>query len=239
MALKELITEQAAITEQRIEEIVSDYVGYDIHEKVVVHRPAFAKLSNKGKVLVHLVAMQGWRYVTEGDVPGSASPADLGKALYIPGGTLRPVLKVLKDRHMIVTSGKKYLVSAPALDDIKTEIAGRGGGQSAPRKRRAKRRSSTSNASNESGGKPKKGRSRNRGRSRAARFVAWIDNGFFDVPKTTKQVHGRFHKEGVIIPMTSVPKYLLKALSDDRLERDKKEMGGKLVWAWKTKKSPK
>ena len=237
MALRDLITQRAAIAEQQIEKIVADYVGYDVDEKVVVHRPTFAKLSNKGKVLVHLVALQGWQYVTEDDVPAGASPADLEKDLHIAGGTLRPTLKDLKDRHLINVSGHKYSVSPAALENIKSEIKGQGDGETATRtpRPRTRRKSRASTAKTDAQTGAKKRGNKARAVNKAAKFDAWIKKGFFDKPKTLKEVHARFHKEGEIVAMTSVPKYLLAAIRDDRLEREQTEIGDKKVWAYKTK----
>lgn len=238
MALKDLITQRAVVAEQQIEEIVADYVGYDVNEKVVVHRPAFAKLSNKRKILVHFVALQGWQHLTEDEVRTNASPADLEDALHIAGGTLRPILKDLKDRHLINASGRKYSVSPAALENIKAEIKGPGdreAGETTPRPRIKRTRRIVGAKADRQAGAKKPGKKARAG-DRVAKFDAWIKDGFFDEPKTLNEVRARFHKKGDIVPRTSLPGYLLAALRDDRLEREKKNIGGKNVWVYETKK---
>ena len=63
MALKDLSVE-TALTEGAIEAIVTGYVRYVTSEKKLELTPEGAKLSGKAKVLIHLVALQGWPYVT-------------------------------------------------------------------------------------------------------------------------------------------------------------------------------
>ena len=238
MALKDLIAERAKITENQIEEIVAEYARYDTDEREVVHTPAFAALSNKGKVLVHLVALQGWPFVAEETVPADASPAELEEALHIPGGTLRPILKDLKDRHIIATRGRKYSVSIAALEAIKAEIASRGDGAArttAPR-RRMRQRSRGRVAKGDGGGKPKRGSStKTRVGDRTKKFDAWIKKGFFDSARTLNEVHRRFHEEADIVSKTSLPGYLLAAVKDGRLSRKKAEVGGRQVWVYESR----
>lgn len=238
MALKDLIAHRAKITEKQIEEIVTDYVSYDTDESVVVHGPTIIKLSNKGKVLVHLVALQGWPFVTEEAVQIDASPAELEKTLHIPGGSLRPILKDLKDRHLIGASGRRYSVSAPALHAIKAEITRGGKGDAATNTARSRARRRTASSEPQASGRamPKKRRGKKIGAvERTKRLDAWISEGFFNDPRTLNDVHQRFHEEADIVSKTSLPGYLLDAVENDRLSRKKAEVGGRQVWVYTTK----
>ncbi|MCI0429242.1 MAG: hypothetical protein L0210_01680 [Rhodospirillales bacterium] len=233
MALKDLITKRAVMAEEQIEEIVSQYVGYDVDEKSIVPKAPFASLSNKQKVLIYLVALQGWPFVTKDEVLTSASPSELEKALRIPGGSLRPMLVDLKERHVIVGGGKSYAVSAVHLDAVKKEIgSGRGDDVQTPARPKRARRKARAKAPDGATALKKPRRSERKATSRAERFDAWIKDGFFNEPRTLNEVHARFRKEAQNVRKTSVPQYLLRAVDAGRLEREQKEINGKLVWVY-------
>jgi hypothetical protein len=122
MPLKDLTIKGTVLREKQIEELVSDYVRYDPDTKEIVLLPAANSLKNNAKVLLYLVALQGWPFVTKDPVPTDATPATIEHALHIPGGTLRPTLKGLKESHMIVAKGRAYSIHPAALAHIKEAI---------------------------------------------------------------------------------------------------------------------
>jgi hypothetical protein len=83
---------------------------------------------------------------------------------------------------------------------------------------------------------PKKKKTRgSAGGSIGERFQAWIDEGYFDNAKTISEVRARFHREAIIVPLTSLPPYLLRAVRSGQLERDKQDVNGKTVWCYSRK----
>lgn len=230
MGLKDLVAQKAALTEEAIEAIVSKYVRYDTDEMEIAFTPEFSALNNRSKVLVYLVALQGWPFVTDDAVETSAKPAAIGDVLGIPGGTLRPLLKEMKDGHLISVKSGAYSVRASHFDSVKAEISGSSSESPATKKKRKKATKK----------KPQKkdgdSATRRKNSGLGDTISEWIDDGFFDDGKTTADVRDRFHDEAVIVPVTSIPGYVNKAVRDKRLTRKKEDVNGKQVWVYRTKK---
>jgi hypothetical protein len=234
MALKDLVASKASLAEGAIEEIVGDFARFDPDHRVIIFTPEAHELSRKAKVLIYLVALQGWPFVLDEPVPVDAKPGEIEEHTGIPGGTLRPMLKELKDRNVIIERGGRYSVRAAALRAIKEEIDGL---SSSSRSRRS-RLASAQEAALEKGTKAKAKRAR--GSSDTSnlqeQFNALIDGGFFDNPKSLAELQKQFHKQAIIVPQTSIPPYLLGAVRSGRLERDKADLNGKRVWVYTRKR---
>ena len=214
-------------------------------EKEVAFLPVTSKLSGRQKVLLYLVALQGWPIVAKGqEIPTAAKPAHLGERVGIPGGTLRPLLKDLKDRHLIATKGGAYSVRAASLNDIKAELEGRAPTRRPPKPTRpATAKGAQANESlkdtrtkaTPAGPKPKRKAATGKGGELVQKFNGWIIEGFFDTPRTLSEVQARFHEQGDIVPRTSIPSYLLAAVRarPARLVRKKADVSGKDVWVYR------
>jgi hypothetical protein len=245
MGLKDLIASKSSLAEDVIEEIVSEHVRYDTDHKAVFLTPEGHELSGKSKVLVYLVALQGWRFVIDDMVPMDPKPGEIEEHTGISGGTLRPLLKELKDRRIIIEKGGRYSVSSAALPSIKKEL-GSMPSASAIRSKSKKRKASTkpdieaeeTSEVGEAGSSAKKKATRKSASTAnvAERFTSWIDQGYFNDWKTLSDVQKRFHKEAIMVPQTSMPNYLLGAVRAGRLEREKHDVNGKMVWAYKKAK---
>jgi hypothetical protein len=238
MALKDLVAQKSALIEEAIESIVTRHVHYDTDVMEIAFTSAAAKLTNKAKILVYLVALQGWPFVTEDDVPTSAKPADLEDKLGIPGGSLRPILKDLRKRHLVISKSSVYSVRATNLDSIRAEI--NSAPNFKPQAKRVRKRFGKKNGDADKSGsvgktKPRSSATGAKSGDITGKFEGWIDEGFFDEARTLANVQNRFHEEGVIISQTSIPKYLLKAVRAGRVSRKKQEVGGKVVWVYQTK----
>ena len=231
MALKDLIASKSALTEEAVEALVKDYVRYDVEEKELTFLPAAARLSGKQKVLVYLVALQGWPIVAKGqEIPTGAKPAHIGERVSIHGGTLRPLLKELKDRHLIAWKGGAYSVRAASLADIKAEVDGKVLEKKVPRPKRAAKAPKKATPGELKAKRKASGKSGDL----TAKFNGWIDNGFFRKPRTLAEVRDRFHEQGDIIPRTTIPTYLLAAVraKPPRLTRVRADVDGKKVWVY-------
>lgn len=241
MALRDLVAQKSALTEDAIEQVVKDYVRYDPEEREIAFTPEFASLGNKAKVLVYLVAVQGWAFVVDEAVTVETKPADLEDKLGIPGGSLRPLLKDLKDRHLVVSKGAGYSVRHSNLAAIQREIEARSGsGPTVARRRKAPARPKP--ASNEAPASDNTNAVTDTKKRKAASggdlkqtFNEWITQGFFDSPRTLADVQARFHQEAILIPRTSIPKYLLAGVREKSLSRSKENVNGKQLWVYQTK----
>lgn len=237
MALKDLTVTKSELTEKQVEEIVAEYVRYDPAAKEIVFLPAAASLSNRSKTLIYLVALHGWPFVSEDKIPTEATPAQMEQALHIPGGTLRPILKDLKDSHFTSARGRVYSVKSSALTHIKTEITGTTSrASSIHRSKRTKPKDSAARAEHPVASGAHHNKRSKRGVGLSELFDSLLTKNFFSKPRTVGDVKDEFHKHGHIVPLTSVPKYLLKAILTKKLQREKKEVNAKKVWVYETAK---
>ena len=243
MALRDLIADKSSFDEAAIERVVTPYLRYDIESQELTFLSPFAGLSNKAKILVYLAGLQGWRFVSDEPVASDARPADIEAATGIPGGSVRPVLRELCDNHVLVERGGSYSVRATSLPTVEAEVAGaavrpvqpsrRKGNRS---KQRAKEAATEEEVETDTGTarvSPKRARKTGVG----ATFDKWIDDGYFNEPKTLAEVQNRFRKEAIIVPQTSLPGYFLGAVRNKRLKREEMTVGNKTVWAYTTNKA--
>jgi hypothetical protein len=185
--------------------------------------PECASLNGESKVLIYLVAILGWQYVADSPPPISTKPADLEKALGIPGGTLRPLLKSLKDSHLITPSNEGYTIREGNLEAIAAVV----NGDKKSSQRKAVKPSKASKVKPDgTAGK------RSSGNPISPKLDGWIKEGFFKTPRTLRSVHERLHEQGVITRQTSVSGPLLRAVKQERLTRRKISEDGKDVWAY-------
>lgn len=234
MALKDLVVSNAQLTEAQIEELVAPYIRYQVGAGAIIFRPAAAKLTNKQRLLSYLVALQGWPHLGEEQRPTSATPAELGRGLNIDGGSLRPILKQLKDAHLVMATGRSYSVANASVEDLRGELAlGPDAATVVPSQVKGARPERTTRTTKESGPEaaPRQAKGRRRG-GEGGVFRKWIQDGFFSKPRTFKEVLDRFHSQGRILKQTSLPGYLLEATRAGILERTKKEVAGRKVYVY-------
>lgn len=223
MPLKNLIAKKSEIDEENIENIVSDYVRYYVDTHEIGFTPESVSLNSEQKVLVYLTALLGWPFIVDEHIKISTKPSDLEKALAIPGGTLRPLLKTLKESHLIASIEGEYQLREGNLDAVKAIVSGE-------KKISAKKPSvkvKLKSQSNES--PPEKKAATNK---ISQKIETWIKDGFFKEGKTLKQAHGRFHEQGIIVRQTSISGPLLRAVQSGNLSRKKIFENSREVWRY-------
>lgn len=240
MALKDLVAQKAKLTEDAIEAIISDYVRYDLEEREIVFTPEATTLSSKAKVLAFLVAQQGWQFVQDEATDVEVAPAQLAELVGIQGGTLRPILKDLKDRNLLTVKSGKYSVRSTSLDAIKAELDEHG--SLIPRRPKRTRKKKESKLAGDPGSNTDEASVSAKSTKSSARsgqteaFNRVVTEGFFDDGRTLAQLQARLHERAIIIKQTSLPSLLLRAVRDGGLTREKQEVNGKKVWVYKSTK---
>jgi hypothetical protein len=231
VALKDLIASKATLAEEAIEMLVSEYVRYDVDQKEITLTPAGTALPAKAKILIYLVALQGWSFLVQEAVSTDASPGDVSHHLGIAGGTVRPMLTDLRDRHLLVVKQGRYSVRASSLSAVKVELARAGTTGRSSTSGRPKNHKKAKEANGSPTAK-RRGASSHKSGTLTNKFDGWIDDGFFNQPRTLAEVQKKFRQAGIIVPRTSIPAYLLKAVRSNRLSREEAEVAGKNVWVY-------
>jgi hypothetical protein len=124
MALKDLAASRSSVNEDVIEEIVKDFVRYDVDDQSIVLTPEASKLTVRQKILTYLTANEGWCYVNDGIETPSVSPKALEEPLGAPGGTVRGKLAELAKDNLIKKDGRGYRIRTANLTRIRKEVLG-------------------------------------------------------------------------------------------------------------------
>jgi hypothetical protein len=230
MALKDLVASRAKLQEADIEQIVAPYVIYDEDHKEVAFTPAGTALPARKKLLVYLVALQGWPFIAS-DVATDAAPSEIVTQLGLPGGTVRPMLMGLRDQNLIASKDGRYSVRAANLHSIKAELSLQASARQSPPTRATRARKSQNDGSKATP-KGRKRASAIKTGGQSAKFEGWIAGGYFDQPRTLADVSKKFRQGGVMVAVTSIPQLFLKAVRNERLTREEAEVDGKRVWVY-------
>lgn len=232
MALKDLIVDSGSVTEAAIEEIVSTYVNYEVNPPAIVFTPAGIALGNAEKVIVYATAVLGWKYVVEEPPPVSTKPSDLEGSLGIPGGTLRPILKKLKDNHILVVSEGQYSIRISNLAVARRLVSGEKNVLSSSSKSKRAKASGT----RKTGNTVDKNRLKSKKKARApirASLERLLSDGFFDEFRTLTKILGRLHELAINAKITSISGPVAELVREEKLERKKTKDNGKQVWTYR------
>ncbi len=228
MALKDLVADTSKIDEEAIEKIIANYIRYDPKVQKIIFTPEGGALKNNAKVLTYLVAVLGWQYVTDEAVSVSTKPGNLESVLAIPGGSLRPTLKSLKDAHLVYVDDGHYKTQTANLEAIQKVISG----EKLAAKKSRKSKSTNSDTTELESGDEKKSKKSASGDLQPL-LQKWISEGFFDDAKAIGELKTQYHEHAVIVKTTSLSGLLLKAVRDGHLTRSKVEKNGRSVWGYR------
>jgi hypothetical protein len=103
MAIKDLVVKSNEVGEEATEKIILPYVNYTDKGELIFNE-AFYALSADEKISIALVAKEGWRYVPENEkLAGGMKNEEIEKVTFLPGNTVRPTVKKLRDESKIKT----------------------------------------------------------------------------------------------------------------------------------------
>lgn len=124
MALKDLAASRASVNEDAIEEIVKDFVRYDLADRSIILTSQASGLTIRQKILTYLTANEGWCYVGSDVEAQSVSPKDLEEPLGAAGGSVRGKISELVKENLVKKDGKGYRIRTANLTKIRKEVAG-------------------------------------------------------------------------------------------------------------------
>ena len=236
MALKDLIVDSGKVTEEALEEIISAYVKYELNPYAIVFTPEGNALGNVEKVIVYCASILGWRYVVDDPPSVSTKPADLENVLGISGGTLRPVLKRLKDNHILAVTEGHYSIRPSNLAAAGRVVSGEKNLVTFPSKLKvvkAAKSNVRSDAVVSGNTKSKK----KVGMPIKASLDALLGEGFFSEFRTLTQILERLHELAVNAKITSLSGPVADLVRYKKLERKKVNENGKQIWTYRAAQS--
>jgi hypothetical protein len=230
MALKDHVTDSAKLSEGEIESIIADFLKYDPANKAVVFLPKTHGLSVEKKILLHLVALRGWRFVVKDNPPAAdALPREIERVTGVLGGTLRPMLRALVQSKMLDSRKGRYEIPAHNLGRVRKVMAS--GGSTTT----SKPSSLESAMGKKTGAKAAAGKKISKNKpSLSEAFEKLLQAKWFKGGKTLAQLKDKLEEMAIIVPASHLPVHLLKACRGDhpRLERNKEPVNGKRLWVY-------
>ncbi len=236
MALKDLIVDSGKVTEAALEEIISGYVKYELNPCAIVFTPEGSALGNMEKVIVYCASILGWRYAVDDPPSVSTKPADLEDILGIPGGTLRPLLKRLKDNHILAVSEGHYSIRPSNLAAAGRIVSGKKNLATFPSKSKVVKAAKSNVRSDAvlSGNTKSKKKA---GMPIKASLESLLGEGFFSEFRTLAQILERLHELAVNAKITSLSGPAADLVRHKKLERKKVKENGKQIWAYRASQS--
>lgn len=260
MALKDLVISQRELTEEQIEELIEPLLRYDASTRQLVLLPPAAELQNRQRVIAYLIGLLGWPLVLPEDPPATAmTPAELAEVLKIPGGSLRPILKALKDERLIQVKDGKYSVSHVTFPFLKEQLQGKAPAPQKSRKRRKattmsqeKRRSNLPGEQSEQSGpaqeESSEGVERPAAKRRGTRDATaagfgplervrqLIGEGWFATPRSVRDIVSELASRGATYRGQDLTRQMQTLVRKRELTRSKAAQGGsgREVWHYQT-----
>ena len=103
MSIQDLVVKSSEIGETALEKILKPYVQL-VDNGEISFNGSFFDLNADDKIGVALVAKDAWKYIPgKENLAGGVKNEELEKLTLLPGNTVRPVVKRLRDKGLIRT----------------------------------------------------------------------------------------------------------------------------------------
>jgi hypothetical protein len=231
MALKDHTIDSSKISEEQIEAIIADRIKYDLANQSVVLLPAARSLTNEKRILLYLTALQGWRFIVENEAPEeNATPTQITQATGIPGGSVRPLLRGLENRKILVATKGKYGVPPHCLALVQTFLATETALEPKEKSLQVSGKAGKGKATKRNAGRRAKNSSKKP--TLAEGFEALIEKKWFAEGKTINQLKEELDDMTVFPPLEQLPWHLLRAFRAGRLQRERVLRDGKKIYVY-------
>lgn len=221
MALKDHTIDSSKISEEQIETIISSYIKYDLVRNLVVLLPNAQKLSNERKILLYLVALRGWPFISPTKTPSEeASPQEISQKTHVLGGSVRPILKSLTDQQILKKEDGKYQLLSHNLGLVQEGLTSSERSKVISNKRIIKKSSAKGKAKKKL--KP----------TLAEGFSSLLASGWFKPGKNLSELKDKLDEMTIFPTQGELPYHLLRAYRAEELDRKKEKVGEKILWVY-------
>jgi hypothetical protein len=125
MAIKDLVVKKSEMGEEAIEKILKPYVRFVDNGEIALDGPFFSLKADE-KIGIALLAKDSWRYIPgKEEFAGGMKNADLEKITLLPGNTVRPTVKQLRDKGFIKTEKDIHYPTAKLIFAFRAKSAGK------------------------------------------------------------------------------------------------------------------
>ena len=125
MSIKDLLVKSSDIGEEAMEKILKPYVRFVDNGELAFDAPFFL-LKAEEKIGIALIAKDSWRYIPgKENLAGGMKNTELEKATLLPGNTVRPRVKDLRDRGLIKTEKEAHYPTAKLVFTLQRKFAGK------------------------------------------------------------------------------------------------------------------
>lgn len=120
------MVKKSELGEEAMEKILQPYVRFVDNGEIAMDGPFFS-LNADEKIGIALIAKDSWRYIPgKEELAGGMKNAELEKITLLPGNTVRPSVKKMRDKGLIKTEKDFHYPTAKLIFSFKEKVVGKG-----------------------------------------------------------------------------------------------------------------